>query len=76
MCGGENCEKDSFSGIRACMGIVSFLNWFVLRYLDSRLFALRVESKPKGCNHTRTLWTFGPIAVEGFDDVDDGDDHH
>ena len=73
MCGGENCEKDSFSGIRACMGIVSFLNWFVLRYLDSHFFALCVESKPKGCHHTRT---FGPIAIIGLDDDDDGDDDH
>ena len=66
MCGGEKCEKDSFSGIRACMGIVAFLNWLVLRHVDSRFSPSVSNQNQKGAT---ILGPFGPIPL---DDDDDG----
>ena len=53
------------------MGIVSFLDWLVLRYLD-------VSFSPSASNQNQKdatiLGPFGPIAIGGLDDDDDGDD--
>lgn len=54
------------------MGIVVFLNWLVLQYLDSR-FSPSVSNQNQ--KDATILGLFGPIDIGGLDN-DDGDDHY